>query len=72
MAVLDAMGLLPEGQPFVHEGLSGSLLRGRVTGRSKVGDMSGVITEIDGSAWITGEHTFLLDDDDPFREGWSL
>jgi proline racemase len=72
MAVLDAMGLLPEGQPFVHEGLSGSLLRGRVTGRSKVGDVSAVITEIDGSAWITGEHTFLLDEDDPFREGWSL
>jgi proline racemase len=72
MAVLDAMGLLPEGQPFVHEGLSGSLLRGRVTGRSQVGDMAAVITEIEGSAWITGDHTFLLDEDDPFREGWSL
>ena len=33
MAVLDAMGLLPDGQPFVHEGLSGSLLRGRIAGR---------------------------------------
>ena len=72
MAVLDAMGLLPEGQPFVHEGLSGSLLRGRVTGRSQVGDTAAVITEIEGSAWITGEHTLLLDEDDPFREGWSL
>ena len=72
MAVLDAMGLLPEGQPFVHEGLSGSLLRGRVTARSQVGDTPAVITEIEGSAWITGEHTFLLDEDDPFREGWSL
>jgi proline racemase len=72
MAVLDAMGLLPEGQPFVHEGLSGSILRGRVTGRSQVGDAAAVITEIEGSAWITGEHTFLLDEDDPFREGWSL
>lgn len=72
MAVLDAMQLLPEGQPFVHEGLSGSLLRGRVTGRSQVGDTAAVITEIEGSAWITGEHTLLLDEDDPFREGWSL
>jgi proline racemase len=72
MAVLDAMGLLPEGQPFVHEGLSGALLRGRVTARSQVGDTPAVITEIEGSAWITGEHTFLLDEDDPFREGWSL
>jgi proline racemase len=72
MAVLDAMGLLPEGEPFVHEGLSGALLRGRVVGRSRVGDTSALVTEIEGSAWITGEHTFLLDEDDPCREGLSL
>ncbi len=72
MAVLDAMGLLPDGEPFVHEGLSGSLLRGRVVGRSRLGDTAALVTEIEGSAWITGEHTFLLDEDDPFREGLSL
>jgi proline racemase len=69
MAVLDAMGLLPEGQPFVHEGLSGALLRGRVVSRSRVADTAAVVTDIEGSAWITGEHTFLLDEDDPLREG---
>lgn len=72
MAVLDAMGLLPEGEPFVHEGLSGALLRGRMVGRSRVGDTAALVTEIEGSAWITGEHTFLLDEDDPYREGLSL
>jgi proline racemase len=72
MSVLDAMDLLPDGDPFVHEGLSGSLLRGRIAGRSRVGESGAIITEIEGSAWITGEHTFLLDDDDPFREGVSL
>jgi proline racemase len=72
MAVLDAMGLLPDGQPFVHEGLGGSLLRGRIVGRSQVRDTPAIITEIEGSAWIIGEHTFLLDEDDPFREGLSL
>lgn len=69
MAVLDAMGLLPEGEPFVHEGLSGSLLRGRVAGRVRLDETTAIVTEIEGSAWITGEHTLLLDDDDPFREG---
>jgi len=71
MAVLDAMGLLPEQQAFVHEGLAGSLLRGRIVGRARVGDVSAIVTEIEGSAWITGEHTFLLDEDDPLREGWN-
>ena len=35
-------------------------------------DYPALVTEIEGSAWITGEHTFFLDDDDPFREGGSF
>ena len=69
MAVLDAMGLLPDGQSFVHEGLSGSLLRGRIVGRTAVGEATAIVTEIVAAAWITGEHTFFVDEDDPFREG---
>jgi proline racemase len=69
MAVLDAMGLLPDHQAFVHEGLSGALFRGRPLHRTIVADYPALVTEIEGSAWITGEHTFFLDDDDPFREG---
>ena len=72
MAVLDAMGLLPDDQPFVHEGLSGQLLRGRTVRRTQVGDVPAIVTEIEGTAWITGEHTFFLDDDDPFREGLDI
>jgi trans-L-3-hydroxyproline dehydratase len=72
MAVLDAMGLLPEDQLFVHEGLLGSLLRGRILRRTIVGDLPAIVTEIEGAAWITGEHTFFLPDDDPFREGFSF
>jgi proline racemase len=69
MAVLDAMGLLPEGHPFVHESLSGALFRGRPLHRTVVADLPALVTEIEGSAWITGEHTFFVDEDDPFREG---
>lgn len=72
MAVLDAMGLLPDDQPFIHEGMTGSLLRGRLIRRTQVGELPAIITEVTGSAWITGEHTFVLDDDDPFREGYAL
>jgi proline racemase len=72
MAVLDAMGLLPDDQPFIHEGISGALLRGRLVRRTQVGEIPAIVTEITGSAWITGEHTFVLDDDDPFRDGYRL
>jgi len=72
MAVLDAMGLLGEGQAFVHEGLNGSLIRGRTLQRTIVGDRPALVTQLEGAAWITGEHTFLLDDDDPLGEGISF
>jgi proline racemase/trans-L-3-hydroxyproline dehydratase len=72
MAVLDAMGLLPLDQAFVHESLIGTLFRGRVPRRTQVGDLPAIVPEIEGSAWITGEHTFLIDDEDPLREGFRM
>jgi proline racemase len=71
MSVLDAMQLLSDEATFVQEGLFGTMFHGRIVGRSIVGDWPAVVTEIEGSAWITGEHTFVLDDDDPFKEGVS-
>jgi len=72
MAVLDAMGLLPPNQPFVHESVIGTLFRGRIVRRTQVGDLPAIVPEIQGSAWITGEHTFLIDDEDPLREGFRI
>jgi proline racemase len=72
MAILDAMGLLPEDQPFIHEGVTGTLLRGRVVRRTQVADRPAIVTEITGTAWLTGDHAFVLDDDDPLREGFVL
>src|SRR5262249_18634493 len=68
MAVIDAMDLLGDDRPFVHESLIGTRFRGRVASRTRVGDHAAIVPEIEGSAWITGEHTFLIDEDDPLRE----
>jgi proline racemase len=72
MAVLDAMGLLQDDQAFVHESIIGTLHRGRVTARTQVGEYAAIITEIEGTAWVTGEHTFFVDEDDPLRDGFEL
>jgi len=72
MAVVDAMGLLSEERPFVHESLVGTLFEGTVAGRTSIGDYQAIVPEIRGSAWITGEHTFVIDDDDPLREGFRI
>jgi trans-L-3-hydroxyproline dehydratase len=72
MAVLDAMGLLPGDQGFVHESLTGALFRGRAVNRTMVGERPALLPEIEGTAWITGEHRFLVDEDDPFRDGFAF
>jgi len=72
MAVVDAMGLLSDQRPFVHESLIGTRFNGRVASRVQVGEHDAIIPEIEGAAWITGEHTFLIDEDDPLREGFRL
>ena len=47
-------------------------VRGRVVDRTEVGDLPAIVPEIEGSAWITGEHTFFIDDDDPLKTGFLL
>jgi trans-L-3-hydroxyproline dehydratase len=69
MAVLDAMGLLQDDQPFVHESVIGTLHRGRVGRRTQVGELPALHAEVEGTAWITGEHAFHVDDDDPLKAG---
>jgi proline racemase len=70
MAVLDAMGLLAEDQAFVNESLIGTTFSGRLTGRTRIGDHDAIMTAIEGSAWISVEHTFWVDDDDPLKDGF--
>jgi proline racemase len=72
MAVVDAMGLLAEDAPFVHESVIGTRLSGRLAGRTLVGDYPAIVAAIEGAAWITGEHTFFVDDDDPLKDGFRL
>ena len=72
MAVLNDMGLLLDDLPFVHESIVGTTFSGRVVDRVQVGDRAAIVAEIEGSAWITGEHTFLIDGDDPLKAGFRL
>jgi trans-L-3-hydroxyproline dehydratase len=72
MAVLDEMGLFADASSFVHESIVGTTFTGRIVGRQQVADRSAIVPEIEGSAWITGEHTFLIDGDDPLRAGFRI
>lgn len=70
MATLHAKGLLPIGQEFVHEGILGTTFTGKLHAEAMVGPYKGVIPSITGRAWITGFANYVLDEDDPFPNGF--
>ena len=75
LAVLDAMGLVDaseQARPFVHESVIGTTFSARVVGRSAIGDLAAIVPELTGDAWITGEHTFLVDKADPLARGFRI
>lgn len=70
MAHWAAKGRLKEGQDFTHESIIGSLFRGRIEGRAKVGETDAIIPSIAGWARVTGLNTIFIDDRDPFAHGF--
>lgn len=69
LAVLHAKGELATGQWFVSESVIGTRFRARVVRETKVGGLAAIVPEVEGSAWITGFPTFVLDPEDPCRYG---
>ncbi len=72
MAALYARGLLAPGDVFVHQGPLGTTFEGRIVAETTVGDYAAIVPEISGQGWITGMGDYLLDDTDPFPEGYTI
>ena len=72
LATLYAKGEIGLNEEFGHESIVGTLFRGRVLEETKVGNLPAVITEISGTAWMMGLHTFFVHDDDDLNEGFLL
>jgi proline racemase len=72
LALLDAAGELPRGEVLRHLSIVGSEFRASVVGAAKVAERDALITEVEGSAHLTGHHTFVLEDDDELGTGFLL
>jgi proline racemase len=70
MATLHAKGKLPLNQDFRHEGILGTIFTGRLVEKTRVGDYPAVVPTISGQAWITGMSSYVVDESDPFPEGY--
>ncbi|MCY9666654.1 proline racemase family protein [Paenibacillus alginolyticus] len=72
MAALHARGELEIGQNFVHESIVDSQFTGRIMETVKVDEYEAIIPLIQGRAFITGTHQFIVDPSDPLGEGFLL
>jgi proline racemase len=72
MAVLAGMGVLGPENTFVHESIIGTTFRGRVVRQALVAEIEAIVPEIEGDAWITGEHEFVIHGNDPLRHGFRM
>ena len=72
MAALYAKGKLGLDQDFVHEGILGTIFTGRLVEETRVGPYRAVVPTLSGQAWITGFAQYVLDEEDPFPEGFTV
>ena len=72
LALLDRRGELTRGATLMHESVIGGRFASRVVGEDRVADYPAVITEVEGSAHLTGYHQFVLAADDPIGTGFLI
>jgi proline racemase len=70
LACLYRKGTIGLNQPFTYESVTGSLFRGVVLNETTVGEYPAIVSEITGSAYITGVNQLILDRDDPEKYGF--
>lgn len=57
---------------FIHESIVGTTFTGKLIGEIKECHHWAVIPEITAKSYLMGIHQFIIDPDDPFREGFVL
>src|SRR4051794_12325895 len=72
LALLHAAGEIREAETLRHLGIVGTEFEGRVVGETEVAGRPAVVTEVAGSAHLTGYHQFVLERDDPLGTGFLL
>jgi len=72
LAIHHARGEIGPGETIMVESIIGSRFTGRIVETTRFGPYAAVIPEVGGTAHITGRHEFLIDPDDPLRDGFIL
>ncbi|WP_418359775.1 4-hydroxyproline epimerase [Sphingobacterium detergens] len=72
MAQWYAKGKLKKGDEFVHESYIGSQFVGRIEQETTISERAAIIPSVEGWARITGYSQIIIDDEDPYKEGFQV
>ena len=72
LALLASEGRLGVGDELVHRSIVGTEFRARIVAETEVAGIPAVVTEVEGSAHLTGRHEFVLEPDDELGLGFLL
>ncbi len=72
MAIHKARNEIKIGEKMLIESITGSVFKGSVISEEDYGSFHAVIPQVEGTAHITGMHTFVVDPKDPMKNGFIL
>lgn len=72
LALLHAKGNLQVGQSLRFESILGTQFGGKIVEETNLGQYPAILPEVEGRACLTGRHEFMIDPDDPLKEGFLL
>jgi len=72
MAIHWAREEIEIGETIAIESITGSVFKGSVVSEQDYGPFKAVIPQVEGTAHITGTHIFMIDPNDPMKDGFIL
>lgn len=70
LALLCHRGQLAMHQPYENLSPLDTVFEAELVDRTTIGPYAAYVTRIRGRAWITGRHQFILEETDPFQDGY--
>ncbi len=70
LALLYHYGKIKLHQAYINSSPLGTSFDAELVSKNKIGQFDALVTRITGRAWVTGLHQFVLDNTDPFQQGF--
>ena len=72
LTLLHHYGKIKMNQRYINYSPLGTSFEAMIVKKEKIGPVDGFIVQIKGMAYLTGVHHFIIEDDDPFQQGFIM